>query len=130
MGAAEHGAPGAVAVRQIIAAEDSIGVIEHFTSDRRMAAEKIVQLFVLVQIPSAGDQARVGSEIGGNSGVVLQERMEPPYLVANGFSAAPAIPGLGSATRDVQKRQSGDDSREGRFVSKNIDWRGGASFAA
>jgi hypothetical protein len=56
--------------------------------------------------------------------------MELSYLVANGFAAAPAIPGLGGASGEVEKQQSGDDSREGKFVANNIDCHGGFSFAA
>ena len=85
------------AVIVIITAEGAARMVEDFALYRGMSFQEPFEVVVLVQIFLAGDQIGVVAQLGRYLGMVLQEIVELPHLIAQ------IAPGRSRGTEDRQR---------------------------
>jgi hypothetical protein len=84
------------AVILIVTAEGAVRTVEDFTFYGGMSFQKLFEIVVLVQIFLAVDQIGVVAQLGRYLGMVLQEIVELPHLIAQ------ITPGRSRGTEDRQ----------------------------
>jgi hypothetical protein len=85
------------AVIVIITAEGAARMVEDFALYRGMSFQEPFEVVVLVQIFLAGDQIGVVAQLGRYLGMVLQEIVELPHLIAQ------IAPGRSRGAEDRQR---------------------------